>query len=68
MSTEGTERKYIRVGLSVAIVQKQHQRTGKLTEGVVSRILTKSKKHPHGIKVKLLNGKVGRVKKILSST
>ncbi len=68
MSAEGTERKAIRVGLPVAIVQKQHQRTGKLTEGVVSRILTKSKNHPHGIKVKLLDGKVGRVKKILSST
>ena len=68
MSTEGTERKAIRVGLPVAIVQKQHQKTGKLTEGVVSRILTKSKTHHHGIKVKLLNGKVGRVKKILSGT
>ncbi len=54
--------------MPVAIVQKQHQKTGKLTEGVVSRILTKSKTHPHGIKVKLIDGKVGRVKKILSST
>ncbi len=68
MSAEGTERKDIRVGLPVAIVQKQHQRTGKLTEGVVSRILTKSKRQPHGIKVKLLDGKVGRVKNILPST
>ena len=65
MSTEGTERKNIRVGLPVAIVQKQHQKTGKLTEGVVNRILTNSRKHPHGIKVKLMDGKVGRVKKIL---
>ncbi len=68
MSAEGTDRESIRVGLPVAIVQKQHQKTGKFTEGVVSRILTKSKTHPHGIKVKLINGKVGRVKKILSST
>ena len=65
MSDEGTKRKNIRVGLPVAIVQKQHLRTGKLTEGVVSRVLTNSKKHPHGIKVKLMDGKVGRVKKIL---
>ena len=68
MSAEGTDRESIRVGLPVTIVQKQHQKTGKLTEGVVSRILTKSKTHPHGIKVKLINGKVGRVKKILSRT
>ena len=54
--------------MPVVIVQKQHQKTGKLTEGVVSRILTKSKTHPHGIKVKLIDGKVGRIKKILSST
>jgi uncharacterized repeat protein (TIGR03833 family) len=67
MSGDGTLRKNIRVGLPVAIVQKQHQKTGKLTEGVVSRILTKSKKHPHGIKVKLMDGTVGRVKKILSA-
>ena len=65
MSTEGTERKNIRVGLPVAIVQKHHQKTGKLTEGVVSRILTNSRKHRHGIKVKLMDGKVGRIKKIL---
>ena len=65
MSRDGTERKGIRVGLPVAIVQKQHQKTGKLTEGVVSRILTNSRNHPHGIKVKLMDGKVGRVKKIL---
>ena len=65
MGNEGCERKNIRVGLPVAIVQKQHQGSGKLTEGVVSRILTNSKIHPHGIKVKLMDGKVGRVKKIL---
>jgi len=65
MSIDGTERKGIRIGLPVAIVQKQHQKTGKLTEGVVSRILTNSRNHPHGIKVKLMDGKVGRVKKIL---
>jgi uncharacterized repeat protein (TIGR03833 family) len=65
MSNEGCERKNIKVGLPVAIVQKQHQKTGTLTEGVVSRILTSSKTHPHGIKVKLMDGKVGRVQKIL---
>ena len=65
MSSDGTERKGIRIGLPVAIIQKQHQKTGKLTEGVVSRILTNSRNHPHGIKVKLMDGKVGRVKKIL---
>ena len=68
MSGDGTLRKNIRIGLPVAIVQKQHQRTGKLTEGVVRRILTNSKKHPHGIKVKLMNGKVGRVKMILTGS
>jgi uncharacterized repeat protein (TIGR03833 family) len=49
----------------VQIVQKQDQRTGALTEGVVARILTSSPKHPHGIKVMLEDGKVGRVQKIL---
>ncbi|MGI0011555.1 MAG: YwbE family protein [Nitrosopumilaceae archaeon] len=54
----------IRIGTSVLIVQKQDQRTGNLTEGVVKRILTSSNFHPHGIKVELENGKIGRVQKI----
>ena len=62
---EGTERKSIRPGLQVAIVLKQDQRTGKLTEGIVAQLLTKSPYHPHGIKVRLEDGQVGRVKKIL---
>jgi uncharacterized repeat protein (TIGR03833 family) len=54
----------IRIGTSVLIVQKQDQRTGNLTEGIVKRILTSSNFHPHGIKVELDNGKIGRVQKI----
>jgi len=59
---DGTKSKNIEVGLKVKVVQKQDQRSGKLTEGVVSRILTNSQTHPHGIKVKLEDGTVGRVK------
>ena len=55
----------IRIGMKVQIVEKQNQRTGLLTEGVVTRILTKSSSHPHGIKVMLADGRVGRVKVIL---
>jgi len=62
---EGNLRKNIKVGLEVAIVQKQHQRSGELTEGIVQRILTNSGNHPHGIKVKLESGEVGRVKKFI---
>jgi uncharacterized repeat protein (TIGR03833 family) len=58
----GTVRREIKPGLRVKIVQKQHQGTGKLTEGVVKDILTKSPEHPHGIKVRLEDGTVGRVK------
>ncbi|MFY0652396.1 MAG: YwbE family protein [Cyclobacteriaceae bacterium] len=61
----GQNRKDIRVGQSVEIVQKHHQRSGELTEGEVQRILTKSSHHPHGIKVRLETGEVGRVKNIL---
>ena len=61
----GTIRSNISVGLTVKVVQKQHQRIGTLTEGVVARILTNSPNHPHGIKVKLESGEVGRVKEIL---
>jgi len=58
----------IRPGLRVQIVEKQNQRTGALTEGVVLRILTKSPSHPHGIKVMLEDGRVGRVQAIVGST
>lgn len=54
-------------GLRVKVVQKQDQRNGALTEGVVRDILTKSPHHPHGIKVRLENGIVGRVKEIVRS-
>lgn len=59
------ERKNIRPGLKVAIVLKQDQRTGKLTEGTVADLLTKSPNHPHGIKVRLTDGQVGRVQKLI---
>ncbi|HOI82596.1 MAG TPA: YwbE family protein [Synergistales bacterium] len=58
----GTERSRIRPGMRVRIIQKQHQGTGELTEGVVRDVLTKSLTHPHGIKVRLEDGTVGRVK------
>ena len=61
----GNKRANIRAGLRVAIVLKQDQRTGRLTEGVVKDILTNSPDHPHGIKVRLADGQVGRVKEIL---
>ena len=61
----GTKRADIRSGLLVNIVLKEDQRTGVLTEGVVRDILTKSPNHPHGIKVRLMSGEVGRVKEIL---
>ena len=66
--TDGPNRKDILPGIEVSIVLKQDQRTGKLTRGVVKDILTKSASHPHGIKVRLVNGKVGRVQKIEDST
>jgi uncharacterized repeat protein (TIGR03833 family) len=61
---EGTIRNNIKAGMLVAIVLKADQRSGKLTEGIVAKILTNSSTHPHGIKVKLKDGKVGRVKQI----
>lgn len=61
----GQNRKDIYSGLSVSIVLKEHQRTGEQTEGVVQDILTNSAFHPHGIKVRLQSGLVGRVQKIL---
>ena len=64
MMHNGTKRADISVGLKVSIVLKQDQRTGKLTEGIVRDVLTKSPTHPHGIKVRLENGLVGRVKSV----
>lgn len=58
----GMRRIIIRPGMRVRIIQKQHQGTGELTEGVVRDVLTKSPNHPHGIKVRLEDGAVGRVK------
>ncbi len=60
----GTERKNIQSGKRVSIVLKQDQSTGSLTEGIVRDILTNSQKHPHGIKVRLMSGEVGRVKEV----
>ena len=62
----GTNRANIKSGLRVRIVLKQDQATGKLTEGIVKDILTNSPMHPHGIKVRLMDGQVGRVKEIMS--
>lgn len=62
---KGTQRSDITIGSTVEIVLKKDQRTGALTEGVVKDILTKSAKHTHGIKVRLEDGQVGRVKNIL---
>ena len=61
----GTNRSNIKIGAKVLVVQKQDQRTGKLTEGIVKRILTNSENHHHGIKVMLESGIVGRVKEII---
>lgn len=61
---DGKKRKDIQVGQKVQIVQKKDQRSGNLTAGVVSKILTNSPNHPHGIKVMLEDGLVGRVKEI----
>ncbi len=62
--TDGRTRKNIQPGMLVAIILKQDQATGKLTTGIVKDILTKSATHPHGIKVRLMNGQVGRVQRI----
>ncbi|MDQ3131264.1 MAG: YwbE family protein [Acidobacteriota bacterium] len=63
---EHRERKNIRAGMRVAIVLKQDQRTGKQTVGIVKDLLTNSSNHPHGIKVRLTDGQVGRVQEILT--
>ena len=60
----GNKRDNVKVGAKVFVVQKQDQRTGNLTEGIIERILTGSATHPHGIKVRLVGGIVGRVKEI----
>lgn len=60
------KRSDIKTGMQVKIVLKADQRTGKLTEGIVKDILTKSPQHPHGIKVRLESGEVGRVKEIIN--
>ncbi|MEQ8712900.1 MAG: YwbE family protein [Cyclobacteriaceae bacterium] len=64
-STDGTQRSNIKVGYTVDIVQKHHQRSGELTRGEVRKLLTKSPNHPHGIKVQLETGEVGRVKVVV---
>lgn len=63
---DGNSRNNIKAGMEVAIVLKEDQRTGDLTEGIVKDILTSSQFHPHGIKVRLTTGEVGRVKLIKS--
>jgi uncharacterized repeat protein (TIGR03833 family) len=62
---DGRTRSAIQPGMKVRVVEKQNQRTGQLTEGIVKQILTKSPTHPHGIKVMLDKGVVGRVKEII---
>jgi uncharacterized repeat protein (TIGR03833 family) len=63
--TSGQKRSNIKYGLDVGVVLKEDQRTGRLTYGKVQKILTNSPTHPHGIKVRLNTGEVGRVKEIL---
>jgi uncharacterized repeat protein (TIGR03833 family) len=65
MDASGRTRASIKPGAQVLIVQKKDQRTGKLTQGTVKEILTGSATHPHGIKVRLTDGKVGRVQQVL---
>ena len=63
---DGTKRINIKIGSTVMVVQKQDQRSGKLTEGTVRRILTNSPDHHHGIKVMLTDGQVGRVQEVIT--
>ncbi len=65
MNDNGKERSEIKLGLKVKIVLKKDQKSGNLTEGIVEDILTNSSFHPHGIKVRLKSGEVGRVKEII---
>lgn len=62
---DGNKRENIKTGVKVEVVEKQNQRSGELTKGVVQDILTNSPNHPHGIKVRLEDGTVGRVKNVL---
>jgi uncharacterized repeat protein (TIGR03833 family) len=62
---DNQKRSAIKIGSRVEVVEKQNQRSGTLTEGIVEKLLTNSKTHPHGIKVRLEDGTVGRVKNIL---
>ncbi|MDG1476567.1 MAG: YwbE family protein [Vicingaceae bacterium] len=62
---DGRNRKDVKIGIEVEVIQKHHQRSGELTEGIVKKLLTKSPNHPHGIKVMLEDGVVGRVKNII---
>ena len=64
LEMDGGKRSDVKAGLKVEIVLKEDQRTGKLTTGIVKDILTNSPTHPHGIKVRLMSGEVGRVKRI----
>jgi uncharacterized repeat protein (TIGR03833 family) len=61
----GSVRANIQIGATVTIIEKHHHRTGELTEGIVKKILTNSPSHPHGIKVMLETGQVGRIKEVL---
>ncbi|MEG0798203.1 MAG: YwbE family protein [Acidaminococcaceae bacterium] len=63
---QGTIRSAVPPGTKVKVVKKEHQRTGQLTEGIVKDILTNSAKHPRGIKVRLVDGTIGRVQEIIS--
>ena len=64
---DGQTRSNITPGIKVQVVQKHHQRSGEVTEGIVTKILTKSPRHPHGIKVMLEGGIVGRVKVVIDN-
>ncbi|MHA1156610.1 MAG: YwbE family protein [Candidatus Heimdallarchaeota archaeon] len=63
----GTNRKDIKIGLKVYVIEKYNQRSGKLTKGIVKDILTNAPQHPRGIKVRLTSGKIGRVAKIITA-
>ena len=67
MSLNGQNRADVKIGARVNIVLKSDQRTGKLTEGIVAKLLTKSSFHPHGIKVMLEDGRIGRVRQIIQA-
>ena len=67
MNHPGTRRSNIQPGMAVLVVLKQDQRTGRLTQGIVKDILTRASSHPHGIKVRLQNGLVGRVQQLVDA-